>query len=284
LTDTMTRSILLLALAMGVILGPLEGRGEVPSFGGAVKGGLTLSVIYDNNPYDPRLSTAWGFSCLIEGAGLKVLFDTGGDGPLLLSNMEALGLRAEGIEAVVLSHIHGDHTGGLQVLLRRLQGVTLYLPQSFPQGFKDRVRLHGARVREVRGPLEICPGVYSTGEMGRGLKEQALLLRTRVGTILITGCAHPGVVQMVARARELTGGPISLVMGGFHLLGLPQAEVREIARALRGLGVCCVGPCHCSGQEARRVFREEFGPRFIEVGVGRRIGLKEIEGMVRRRR
>ncbi len=253
-------------------------------FGDAVRGDLTISVIYDNNRYDPRLSTAWGFSCLIEGAELNILFDTGGDGSILLSNMEALGLKVEAIEVVVLSHIHGDHTGGLQTLLRRLQGVTLYLPQSFPQGFKDRVRLHGARVKEVRGPVEICPGIYSTGEMGQGLKEQALLLRTRAGAILITGCAHPGIVQMVARAKELADGPISLVMGGFHLFGLSQAEVREIARALKGLGVCCVGPCHCSGQEAKKVFREEFGPRFIEVGVGRRIELKEIEGMVRQRK
>ena len=265
-----------------MVLGPFWGRGEGFPLRDTVKGDVTLSVIYDNNPYDPRLSTAWGFSCLIEGAELKILFDTGGDGSLLLSNMEALGLKAEAIEVVVLSHIHGDHTGGLQALLRRLRGVTLYLPQSFPQGFKDRVRLQGARVKEVRGPLEICPGIYSTGEMGQGLREQALLIRTRAGTILITGCAHPGILQMVARTKELTGGPISLVMGGFHLLDLPRTEVREIARALRALGVCCVGPCHCSGQEARRVFRDEVGPRFIEGGVGRRIGLKEIEGMMRR--
>lgn len=246
-------------------------------------GDLTISVIYDNNPYDPRLGTAWGFSCFIEGTESGVLFDTGGDGSLLLSNMEALGIEAEGIEVVVLSHIHGDHTGGLRPLLNRLRRVTLYLPRSFPEGFKGCIRHHGAEVREVQGPLEISTGVYSTGEMGRGLKEQALLLSARVGTILITGCAHPGILQVVADAKRLMGGAISLAMGGFHLLGLARGEIRDMARALRGLGVLCVGPCHCSGWEARGVFREEFGPRFIEVGVGRRIALKELGEIIRGR-
>jgi 7,8-dihydropterin-6-yl-methyl-4-(beta-D-ribofuranosyl)aminobenzene 5'-phosphate synthase len=74
---------------------------------------LTITIVYDNNEYDERLKTAWGFSCLVERGELSLLFDTGGDAPTLLSNMEVLELDPRDIDTVVLSHIHSDHVGGL---------------------------------------------------------------------------------------------------------------------------------------------------------------------------
>jgi 7,8-dihydropterin-6-yl-methyl-4-(beta-D-ribofuranosyl)aminobenzene 5'-phosphate synthase len=78
---------------------------------------MTLMVVFDNNAFDPRLQTGWGFAVWIEYGGNVVLFDTGADSAVLPNNLSALGLRPQAIEAVVLSHIHGDHTGGRAAVL-----------------------------------------------------------------------------------------------------------------------------------------------------------------------
>jgi hypothetical protein len=72
-----------------------------------------ITILYDNNEYDERLETAWGFSCLVEGLEKTILFDTGGDSAMLLRNMRMLGLDPRDIDVIVISHIHYDHVGGL---------------------------------------------------------------------------------------------------------------------------------------------------------------------------
>ncbi|KYH38709.1 MAG: hypothetical protein AYL28_002660 [Candidatus Bathyarchaeota archaeon B23] len=76
-----------------------------------------LIILYDNNPYDPRLEISWGFSCLLNLNQTTILFDTGGDGRLLLNNMKRLGIDPREVDIIVLSHIHGDHVGGLNAVL-----------------------------------------------------------------------------------------------------------------------------------------------------------------------
>jgi 7,8-dihydropterin-6-yl-methyl-4-(beta-D-ribofuranosyl)aminobenzene 5'-phosphate synthase len=221
-------------------------------------------IIYDNRTLDPNLTSAWGFSCLV---GDDLLFDTGGDGRTLLSNMTKMGIDPAGIRTVVLSHAHGDHTGGLGALLGTGIRPTVYVPRSFPARFKADVRSLTTLV-EVRGPAEIQPGVHTTGEVGRGLVEQALAVETGDRLVVVTGCAHPGVVKMVRRAKESAGGEVYLVMGGFHLGGTSQRQVKAVIADFRQLGVQRVAPCHCTGDRAIRVFAEEYGGDFIETGVG----------------
>ncbi len=98
---------------------------------------LRAIVVYDNNPYDERLKTDWGFSCFVVGLEKSILFDTGADGQTLLSNMEKLGIQPEQIDVVVLSHIHRDHTGGLEELLARNSRIEVWLPHFFPSDFKE---------------------------------------------------------------------------------------------------------------------------------------------------
>lgn len=224
-----------------------------------------LTVLYDNNPYDPRLRTAWGFACLVETSHGVVLFDTGGDGGVLLANLETLGFDPRRIQAVVLSHIHSDHVGGLEALLKLNDDLIVYVPQSFPEEFV--AALGGrARVVEVAGRQEIIRGIYSTGELGDKIIEQSLVVETARGLVVLTGCAHPGVTQIVRRAAEQ--GMVHLVMGGFHLAGASPAEVQEVIDELEALGVEKVAPCHCTGTDAIASFAEAFGPDFIQAGVG----------------
>jgi 7,8-dihydropterin-6-yl-methyl-4-(beta-D-ribofuranosyl)aminobenzene 5'-phosphate synthase len=237
----------------------------------------TITVVCDNYPYKKGLQTAWGFSCLVRGWGKTILFDTGGEGRLLLANMRGLEIDPHEIDIVVLSHIHGDHVRGLVSLLQQHHGLTVFVPPSFPGDFKKGVRRFGARLQEVEGFIEFCPDVYSTGEMGTWIKEQALILRSSQGLIVITGCAHPGVVKIVEAVRVQFKEDILLVMGGFHLMGEGRKAIQRIVARLQELGVKNVGPCHCSGDAARKLFQEAYGSAFVPVGVGIEIRIDELK-------
>jgi len=229
---------------------------------------VTFTVVYDNNPFDPRFRTAWGFACWVETPDGVVLFDTGGDGPTLLNNLAEGGMDPRAVDAVVLSHIHGDHTGGLTALLDAGARPTVYVPASFPPSFKESIRVRTALV-EVTGPTEILPGVHTTGEVDSGgIVEQALVVETAEGLAVVTGCAHPGVVEMVRRARQVGRGEVALVVGGFHLSGADRGRIAEVISGLRALGVRRVAPCHCTGDLARRMFAEAFGDAFLPAGAG----------------
>jgi len=229
---------------------------------------VTLTIIYDNLPFDARLKTAWGFACLIETGQATVLFDTGGDGPTLMGNLAALGVDPRRIDAIVLSHIHNDHTGGLDALLAVNDDLTIFVPQSFPAEFKSRVSKR-APVVQVREPMTITDNVHTTGEVGGEIVEQALIVQTNKGLVVITGCAHPGIVEIARRAKAY--GDIYLVMGGFHLGDKSAQEVEAIIAELKRLGVRQVAPSHCTGEAAIRQFSAAFGADFIQAGAGLRI-------------
>ena len=232
---------------------------------------LILTIVYDNYSFASELKTAWGFSCLVEGMEKTILFDTGGDGKILLSNMQKLGITPGKIDIVVLSHIHGDHTGGLSSFLTSNPRVSVYLPQSFPESFKKAIREVGAEVIEVKEPLKICDNVYSTGEMGMWIKEESLIIKTATGLVVITGCAHPGIVKIVKKAKEIAEDKVYLVLGGFHLMGATRGRINRIIQEFREEKVKKVAPCHCSGDLTRKLFQEAYKKDFILAGVGKKI-------------
>jgi len=230
-----------------------------------------MTVVYDNNPGVEGLQTAWGFACVVETPDLTVLFDTGGDGDTLLANMRRLGLDPAALDLVVLSHIHGDHTGGLADFLAQNPDVTVCVPPSFPQAFKQGVQAAGAKLLEVEPGQRLASHVYTTGEMGTAIREQALVLEAEPGLVVITGCAHPGIVAMVAEAKRLRGREVELVFGGFHLGGASRAHLNSIVASFREMGVRRAGPCHCSGDQARAIFKEAYGDNYEPIAVGSRI-------------
>ncbi|MEA1890244.1 MAG: MBL fold metallo-hydrolase [Pseudomonadota bacterium] len=241
----------------------------------ADQGQIRLYVVFNNVPYKAGLETGWGFSCLIEGLDKTFLFDTGGNGDIFLVNMQRLGLDPQRVDAVVLSHIHADHTGGLHVFLEKNPNVTVYMPESFPASFQQEIIDLGAAIETVSGPQRLMDSVYSTGEMGGAIKEQALIVDTRQGLIVITGCAHPNVAKMAEQAQSYLGKNIYLLTGGFHLRGRSDAEISVIIKRLKALGVRKVAPSHCTGDKAIALFREAWGDDFVEGGLGAIIELPQ---------
>ena len=245
--------------------GTVEGQSMAPQ---AIRPSLRITVVYNNVPCTPGLVTAWGFAAVVESGDGTVLFDTGGDGLTLLANLRHLDIVPAAIDAVVLSHPHGDHTGGLDAFLERRSNVMVYMPRSFPISFRRRVERYGARVETVQEPRCLFANFHSTGEMGSGIKEQALIINTARGPVVVTGCAHPGIVAMAGMARKYLNREIHLLMGGFHLPGLGESMVRGTVQTLRNLGIHKVAPSHCTGDVAIKMFREHWGSDFIEGGCG----------------
>lgn len=230
---------------------------------------ISITVIYDNNPYKAGLETAWGFSCLIKGTDKIVLFDTGGDGSILLRNMKVLKIDPKEIDLVFLSHIHQDHVGGLRNVIERSSKVVICILESFPDSLKKAIKDRGIKLIEIQRSMKICNGIYSTGELGSNIKEQALIVQDKRGLIVITGCAHPGVVNIVNEVKGLFRENIFLLVGGFHLGGTSREELKVIASFLKNTGVLNVGPCHCTGDAAKEILMQEYQKNFINVGAGR---------------
>lgn len=237
-------------------------------------GPVTITILYDNYASRNDLQTAWGFSCFIEGLEKNILFDTGGDPDILLSNMQKLGVQPEKIHIIVLSHVHGDHIGGLAALLEKNPSVTVFLPAAFPEEIKTAIRKKGASVVEVKNATSVCNGAFSTGEMGTGIKEQALYVRVKGGIAVMTGCAHPGIAEVVTKAAELSKATPQLVLGGFHMTGYTEKEISQVIAEFKTLRVVRAGPCHCSGDRTRQMFSKAFGNQFIKAGVGAIIELE----------
>jgi 7,8-dihydropterin-6-yl-methyl-4-(beta-D-ribofuranosyl)aminobenzene 5'-phosphate synthase len=254
------------ALALvAIAIANITGRAEVTEM---ASDDLKVSVVYDNYLVESGLGTGWGYAAVVEFRGQTILFDTGADGPTLMANLRALGFDPHKIEAVVLSHAHGDHTLGLDSLLATGVRPKVYVLPSFPADFKRHVA-QSVEVIEVEPGQVIGDGLFTTGEMTGPVNEQALVVESARGLVIVTGCAHPGVVEIVSQAKNIGDKNVHLVTGGFHLVRTSAERIGEIVAEFRRLGVEKAAPSHCSGDAAIGAFREEYGDDFVQSGVGR---------------
>ena len=212
---------------------------------------VRVLIVYDNTSADSRCEPDHGFACVVDAHGQRVLFDTGASGDRLLHNMDSLGVAPVSVGRVVISHAHRDHIGGLAAFLGQAQ-VPVYLPASAegPTGI--------ASLRRVSGPARIADGLHTTGQMPAleyPLQEQSLVIDTPAGSVVVVGCAHPGVDEILRVAG--TSGRVRALIGGLH-------GFRDLA-ALSDIE--CVCPAHCTqhGDEIGRAWPFKVTPG----GVGR---------------
>ncbi len=235
----------------------------------ANRGEIVITTVFDNYAVDARLVTRWGFAAVISTPSATVLFDTGSDGATLLANMAKLRIDPAGIDKIIISHRHNDHAGGLARFLRRNAKVHVYLGAGFPDRLRRTVNAAGANYQDVSAAIDVAPGIRTTGPLGTKIQEQALVVETAKGLIIVTGCAHPGIVDIVRKVKAMSAeADIALVMGGFHLLSASRKQIDAIVLALRKLGVRQVVPSHCTGDLARRRFKEIYGKNYLDGGVG----------------
>lgn len=259
---TLFPATVLASLALGV---HAAGGPSAPSPG--QEPAVRITYLYDNTAALPGLTADWGFACLVEGRGARVLFDTGTKPEILAHNARVLRVDLGRLDAVVLSHDHGDHTAGFPALGPR-PGLPVYYAQGFSPTVVAALRGSGATLVPVVKSTEVAPGMRTSDRFGTTIAEEALIVETRDGLVVIVGCSHPGIVAMLRQIRASAGRPIHTVIGGLHLGQTPASDVARIVADFRELGVVRAGPTHCTGPEAIRLFKDSYGSSFIQGGVG----------------
>lgn len=227
---------------------------------------IIIKIIYDNHKASENLEAGWGFSCLVDLGVRKILFDTGADSNAFFSNLQKLNISCDEITDVVYSHKHSDHIAGFEEVIAKLkENSRLFLPRNFPSK-KIPSTIYTEIIKDQK---ELDTGVYSLVLKGGFLLyEQALLIETQKGLVIITGCAHPGIIQILQEAQKRLKQPIHLVLGGFHLFRNKQSQIDEIVNQFKALKVQTAAPCHCAGNLAIKRFQQAFQDSFYEIGTG----------------
>jgi 7,8-dihydropterin-6-yl-methyl-4-(beta-D-ribofuranosyl)aminobenzene 5'-phosphate synthase len=209
---------------------------------------MKITLIYDNDVYKEGLQADWGFSCLVEIENTPtILFDTGTNGSILLSNMEKLNIDPTSIDEVFISHAHFDHVGGLSAFLNVKSDVTIYVPPSL-RGVRG-----GKEVISVSEPLTIHEDVFSTGELDH--IEQSMAVKIDKGIVIIAGCSHPRMAHILKAASQF--GNIHAIIGGLH--GFSEFDL------FKDLELIC--PTHCTQHKAE--IKALYPEKYTDGGVGR---------------
>jgi 7,8-dihydropterin-6-yl-methyl-4-(beta-D-ribofuranosyl)aminobenzene 5'-phosphate synthase len=224
---------------------------------------MRVVSLIDNAKPDERedLHAEHGLSLYLESDGRRILFDTGASGTFE-RNAARLGIDIQAVDALVLSHHHYDHGGGLARFLEVNRQAKIHLRKSAEEDFyfkalggllsryigldQDLLRRHADRFALIDADTEILPGVHLLTEISRDhpspkgnrrlfLKadgafrcdpfdhELVMTVREADGMVIFTGCSHHGILNMVDSAtRKFPGLPVKAVFGGFHLIGLPK--------------------------------------------------------------
>ncbi|MBU2548324.1 MAG: MBL fold metallo-hydrolase [Proteobacteria bacterium] len=291
--------------------------GPDPSDGSGRISDLAVTVLVDNRTESADLMAEHGLSLLVEfkedGVRRQVLLDTGQTGRVLGHNLTWMEKHLRDLAAVVLSHGHYDHVGGLPMLLGRLKRPVPVLVhpelwgirmadgpalRSIGAGF-DPIGLAaaGARVIAASGPVPLFHGVLTTGSIQRReplecsrnfsrlvddkiiddqiADDMALVIDLKSeGLVVLTGCCHAGVINTIRHVRDMTGNHrIKALIGGLHLAGAGPDRMRSTLACLAEASPEWVVPLHCSGREETLFLRRHLGPCVIEAGAGRRFDL-----------
>ena len=229
-----------------------------------------VTIIYDNYQENTDLKTDWGFACLVEYQGNKLLFDAGRNADLYRENVRQLEIKADEIPTLFISHEHGDHTAGMPWICEMNPSIKCYLPASYAEKLKAGDNLP-ANTKAISKAKHLYGPYYSTGENFAAFNEQGLVIKTETGGVLVTGCGHPGAVEMVKMAQEELGIKVHTVIGGLHLMSTPGSKVGEIGEVLQKLGIKQICPTHCTGDKSIASLKASFGEGYISGGTGKEI-------------
>ena len=250
------------ALTLGVTMWAAMGAAASAEPGAAAGAPrLQLTVVYDHTTTRADMRGDWGFSTLVEFHGQRVLFDGGSRPEILAENLHALGMERSSIQKTIVSHQLPDHTNAIYRVL--------------PAGFVDFLDTLGQDPKRMAAPAQLAPGIYTTGELPGPPPEQALVIETAKGIVMLVSCAHPGIARMVETVEKRGNvRSIRLIVGGLHMYEQKERQIRPVVAQLQKLNVESLMLGHCTGDLAMKIFREAYGERCGTLGAGKRIVLE----------
>ncbi|MTI79281.1 MAG: MBL fold metallo-hydrolase [Firmicutes bacterium] len=269
---------------------------------------LKITTLTEDTSNQRGLLAEHGLSFLIEYNNHKILFDTG-QGPSATANAKMLGIDFKELDFIVLSHGHYDHSGGLYSILRKSGPLDIYAhPNALEQKYKllpprsyratglpdpvQELKNSGAHFKLNHETTEIIPGLFLTGEIPRLTKyetvnpshyverdgsyipdpmpdDQAMVVETKNGPVIITGCAHAGVVNTLRYGAKICGTDyIYALVGGTHLYEASTEQVDQTIEELKQLKAKKIATCHCTGFKAQMAIYQTFGDDFITNNTG----------------
>ncbi len=235
----------------------------------------TATVLVENTTTRPDLYPEHGFSLWIDTGESKVLFDTGASG-VVCENAKKLGIDLSQADAIVLSHGHYDHTGGLADVAALAEKAVVYAHPA------ARVNPAGREIVLSRTPETVVPGIRTTGEVERLTDfetarqqpvpfpdDQGIYFEVEQGIVVVVGCAHAGVVNTLRHVSQLAETDrIYAVLGGMHLASATRSRLKKTVKAFRDLSLQRIGPCHCTGEKVINMFEREFPQEFFPCRTG----------------
>lgn len=290
--QSVTRATLIIGLvflaALRTSAGPMQDR---------------ITILYDAFGKPSGMKKDWGYSALVEYGGKHILFDTGNNAEIFAQNVKVLGVDLRKLDFAVISHRHGDHTGGMNYLLTVNPQVKIFAPKegfgvfgaSLPGTFyrqdaslPDYMRYYngkppqmmtfgtpwpGANFVLIDGATEAAPGIFVIATVSQTpgtleLRELSLAIETPKGLILVVGCSHPGIERIV-EASMVLNKHVYAIVGGLHLVTTPESEIARIVTALHDKWkVDRMALGHCTGEPAFAAFQRAFGAHYNYAGLG----------------
>jgi 7,8-dihydropterin-6-yl-methyl-4-(beta-D-ribofuranosyl)aminobenzene 5'-phosphate synthase len=230
---------------------------------------MTFEILFNNIKGEKDFRNLWGFSCYIPE--LKLLFDTGSNGRILLQNAKKMKVDFKEIKYLFISHSHWDHISGIDTVIEENPNITMFVPSSLSKHLIKDLKTLVKEVIIINDKFsKILPNVYTTGIMPP-IEEQSMAIDTPKGLIIITGCGHSGIINIQNRIKENLHKEIYYILGGFHLL---RSSNEEIEKVIQNLDTKFISPTHCTGEKAIKMIKTKFQDNFLSAGVGKIIKLE----------
>jgi 7,8-dihydropterin-6-yl-methyl-4-(beta-D-ribofuranosyl)aminobenzene 5'-phosphate synthase len=298
---------MILSLLVSVLFSTIFST-TVAAAAGAGTGVARITILYDAFGKPSAMTKDWGYSAFIEYGGKRILFDTGDNPDILATNAKAQGVDLSRLDFVVLSHRHSDHMGGMDYLLRVNPKVTIYAPKenfgiygsSLPGTFYRRdeslapeqryydgapppVMKFGsawphAHFELIENTTEVAPGIHLISLVSDKpgtleLRELSLAIDTPDGLVLVVGCSHPGIANILQAATSIDKR-VHLVFGGLHLVMASDADIANAVASLHDKwSVDYIAPGHCTGEPGFVALRKAFGDHYLYAGLGSQLKL-----------
>lgn len=236
---------------------------------------INVLTIYDNYAYNPAFKTDWGFGCIIDHPRARICYDTGANPEILEANLKTASIPPSSIDTIVISHKHHDHKGGVSWLLQQNPNAKVYIPKTWNNDIESAFPKEATNIFVLENNLLTPEGFHIIVSENLTIRELTLAIPTSQGSLVITGCSHTGIDHIAQKVQETTGSPIQTIFGGFHLLNSSKKNILNTLQKLKHTSLKTIAPCHCTGDSAMQLIKQEFNTHFLNNGAGAKFNFEE---------